>query len=148
MAGYGWHRDVVNDKLDTEVAGVKRTAIANGEARTRTTIGVTKGTRTDIDAQAAAPTVAQIKTGFVVHTSTSGASTLTSPTGALLDAGFPGMEVGDTIEYYYLNDGNQSITLTGASGTTALTAAVILTLEGRLIVHTKTATDTFDVFAL
>ena len=146
MAGYGWHRDVANDKLDTEVAGVKRASIAAGESTPRGTIGVTKGTRTDINAQNAAPTVAQIKTGFVVHTSTSSGGTLTSPIGTLLEAGFPGMEVGDTISYYYLNDGNQTVTLTGDTGTTALAVQLILTLQGAVIVHVKTATDTFDVF--
>jgi len=103
-------------------------------------------TRVDIDAQNGTLTAANVRTGFIVHTTVTGAGTITCPTGVALEAEFPDMTVGDCVEMYYLNDGTQTATLTGAAGTTALSAQTIATLQGRTFVFRKTATDAFDVF--
>lgn len=104
-------------------------------------------TREDQDAQNATMLAATLINGFLVHTSVTGAGTLTVDTGANLDTAFPEWQVGETMECYYLNDGNQTVTLTGASGTTALSAQTILTLQGRVIRFLKTAAATYSVWA-
>jgi len=99
---------------------------------------------TDIDAQAAAPTAAQVLGGIITHNSKTGASTLTVPTGALLDAAVPGLAIGETIKCYYINRGNQEITVTAAAGITIGDAGqTVATNESALLVFLKTASETF-----
>ena len=148
MAGFGWRRDPTNAKLDVEAGGTRRFGFRESEPHARKTLGSTKGTVTNIDSQSIGPTAAQIKTGLVIHTSVTGAGTITVPTGAEMEAAFPGLEIGDTIECYYVNDGNQTVTLTGDTGTTALSAQTILTLQGAIIVFMKTGDETYDVIAV
>lgn len=110
--------------------------------------GVTRAvTRVDVDAQNATLPAATLAAGFLVHTSATGGGTLTVDTGANLDTAFPEWQVGEVMECYYLNDGNQTVTLTGASGTTALSAQTIATLQGRVIRFLKTAAQTYSVWA-
>jgi len=101
-------------------------------------------TVTDIDAQAAAPTAAQVLGGIITHNSKTGPSTLTVPTGALLDAAVPGLGIGDTIKCYYINRGDQTITVTAAAGITVGDAGqTVATNESALLVFLKTASETF-----
>lgn len=102
--------------------------------------------RVDIDAQSGTITAANMISGLVVHTSVTGAGTITMDTGTAIDAAFPGLAVGDAIDVYYLNDGTQTVTLTGAAGTTALSASTIATLKGVRLTFLKTATNAFSVF--
>ena len=83
-------------------------------------------TITNIDAQNATPTIAQIKGGVVVHTSVTGAGTATVPTGTAMSAGVSGVAIGSTIKWLYYNDGNQTVTITAATDHTLVggTAAV------------------------
>ena len=76
----------------------------------------------------------------------SAGGTLTVDTAANLDAAFPEWQVGETMECHYVNDGDQTVTLTGATGTTRLSAQTIATLQGRRIVFLKTATSTYIVW--
>lgn len=103
-------------------------------------------TRVDVDSQNATLPAATLASGFLVHTSVTGGGTLTVDTGANLDAAFPEWQVGETMECYYLNDGNQTVTLTGDTGTTALSAQTIATLQGRRIIFLKTAAATYSVW--
>ncbi len=150
MAGFGFRRDVAGASLDIEIASVRRVGWRKDEALERGSVGAaaTLGTIVDIAAQNAAPTAAQIAVGFIDHASTSSAGTMTVPTGELMEAGFPGLETGDTIKFYDLNSGTQTVTLTGATGTTMLSAQTVLTLQGRLIVFVRTASEVFDVFGV
>ena len=86
-------------------------------------------TRVDVDAQNATLPAATLLSGFLVHTSVTGAGTLTVDTGANLDSNFPEWQVGEVYSCYYLNDGTQTVTLTGASGTTAIAATTVATLQ-------------------
>lgn len=104
-------------------------------------------TRVDVDAQNATLPAATLASGFLVHTSATAGGTLTVDTGANLDAAFPEWQIGETMRCHYLNDGNQTVTLTGASGTTALSAQTIATLQGRTIWFLKTAAATYSVWA-
>jgi hypothetical protein len=110
--------------------------------------GIGRGlTRVDVDSQNATLPAATLASGFLVHTSTSSGGTLTVDTGANLDAAFPEWQIGETMECSYLNDGNQTVTLTGDTGTTALSAQTIATLQGRRIIFLKTAAATYSVWA-
>lgn len=104
-------------------------------------------TRVDVDAQNAVLTAATLLSGFLVHTSVTGGGTLTVDTGANLDTAFPEWQIGEVFSCYYLNDGNQTVTLTGDTGTTALSAQTIATLQGRMIRFLKTAAATYSVWA-
>jgi len=83
-------------------------------------------TITDVDAQNATPTIAQILGGVVTHNSQTGAGTATVPTGTAMSAGVTGVAVGSTIKWTYYNRGNQTVTITAATGHTLVggTAAV------------------------
>ncbi len=110
--------------------------------------GISRGvTRVDVDSQNATLPAATLAAGFLVHTSATGGGTLTVDTGANLDTAFPEWQIGETMECLYLNDGNQTVTLTGDTGTTALSAQTIATLQGRTIRFLKTAAATYSVWA-
>lgn len=87
---------------------------------------VLQQTITDIDAQSATPTIAQILGGVIVHTSVTGAGTVTVPIGSAMSAGVSGVAVGSTINWLYYNDGSQTATITAAASHTLVggTAAV------------------------
>lgn len=106
-----------------------------------------KVTQVDIDAQNADLLAATIASGLLVHTSVTGGGTLTVDTAVNLDAAFPEWQIGETMECYYQNDGNQTVTLTGATGVTRVSAQTIATLQGRRIVFLKTAASTYIVWA-
>lgn len=103
-------------------------------------------TRVDVDAQNATLPASTLASGFLVHTSVTGGGTLTVDTGANLDAAFPEWQTGETMVCHYLNDGTQTVTLTGAAGVTAISAQTIATLQGRRIVFLKTAAATYLVW--
>jgi hypothetical protein len=104
-------------------------------------------TRVDADEQNTVVTVAIIKSGLLVHTSVTGGGTLTLPTAELMLAGFPDMEIGEVITFEYLNDGDQTVTLTGDTDMTRLSAQTIATLQGRTIFIQKTSSTAFICWA-
>ena len=95
-------------------------------AETTTPNIVLNQTITDVDAQNATPTIAQILGGVIVHTSVTGAGTATVPTGTAMSAGVSEVAVGSTIKWLYYNDGSQTVTITAATDHTLVggTAAV------------------------
>lgn len=101
----------------------------------------------DLDATNGTLTAARIKAGILVHTSVTGPGTLTLDTGANIDAAFPGLQIGEVIECYVVNDGDQTVTLASAAGATvADTGQTIATNESVLLLLRKTAADTFIVY--
>lgn len=104
-------------------------------------------TRVDVDSQNATLPAATLLAGLLVHTSVTGGGTLTVDTGANLDSAFPEWQVGEVYSCFYLNDGDQTVTLTGDTGTTRLSAQTIATLQGRRINFLKTAAATYSVWA-
>jgi len=104
-------------------------------------------TRVDVDAQNADLLVATFASGLLVHTSTSSGGTLTLDTGANFDTAFPDWQVGEVRECYYQNDGNQTVTLTGATGMVRVSAQTIATLQGRRINVLKQAATDYIVWA-
>lgn len=110
--------------------------------------GVSHGlTRVDLDSQSGTLSAATLASGLLVHTSTSGAGSITIDTAANLDTEFPDWQIGETMECHYLNDGNQTVTLTGSSGVTAVAAQTFATLTGGTIVILKTAAATYIMWA-
>lgn len=83
------------------------------------------GVVTDYDAQSATLTTAGISGGTVSQNSQTGASTLTTPTGAQLTAAY-GDVTGTTLDVVFNNRGNQTSTVTGGDGSCVVvgTAAV------------------------
>ena len=110
--------------------------------------GISYGlTRVDLDAQSGSLLAATLASGLLVHTSVTGVGTITIDTAANLDSNFPDWQIGETMECHYLNDGVFTITLTGASGVTAIAAQTFLTLKGATIVILKTAASTYIMWA-
>lgn len=105
------------------------------------------GAQVDTDAQNADLTAAILATGLLVHTSVTGGGTLTVDTAANLDTAFPEWAIGEIRTCHYVNDGNQTVTLTGSTGTTRLAATTIATLQGRRICVKKTAASTYITWA-
>ncbi|HEV3340782.1 MAG TPA: hypothetical protein VG125_10515 [Pirellulales bacterium] len=72
--------------------------------------------KTSVNAQNAAPTIAQLLGGYISHTSQTGAGTFTTPTGAAISGGIAGVAVGDAFSVLYANIGNQTVTITAGDG--------------------------------
>lgn len=109
--------------------------------------GIGKGlAQVDVDGQNATLPAATLAAGLLVHTSVTAGGTLTVDTAANLDIAFPEWQIGETMECHYVNDGDQTVTLTGATGTTRVSAQTIATLQGRRIVFLKTAASTYIVW--
>lgn len=102
--------------------------------------------RVDIDAQSGTITAANMVSGLIVHTSVTGAGTITTDTGTAIDAAFASLAVGDSLDIYYVNDGTQTVTLTGAAGCVVLSAATIATLQGCRFTFIKLAANSYNVF--
>lgn len=106
---------------------------------------VLQQTITDVDAQNATPTIAQILGGIVTHNSKTGAGTVTVPTGAAMSAGVSGVAVGTTIKWLYYNRGSQTATITqAASGHTLVGGTAAVTTGKHMeIVSVCTAANTW-----
>jgi len=103
---------------------------------------VEKLTPVDVDAQNSTLTVAQIAAGIVVHTSTTGGGTVTTDTALNIIAGSSGVgrlkKNGASIKVYYINDGDQTLTLQAGDGVTvADTGNTILTNEAAVLVFRR-----------
>ncbi len=121
--------------------GTTTLAALNATGLTKTPNRVSQNTITDIDAQNAAPTIAQILGGIVVHTSITGLGTATVPTGTAMSGGISGVAVGSTIKWLYYNDGSQTVTITAAAGHTLVGGTAAVTL-GKYVQITSVCTAT------
>jgi hypothetical protein len=111
---------------------------------TKTPNPVFQQTITDVDAQNATPTIAQILGGIVTHNSKTGAGTCTVPTGTLMSGGVSGVAVGSTIKWMYYNRGNQTVTITPATDHTLVGGtAAVTTGKWMMITSVCTATKTW-----
>jgi len=120
----------VNTDEDVVLGGAMSvTGVITATGSTITPNPVLNQTITDINAQSATPTIAQIRGGVIIHTSMTGAGTATVPTGTAMSAGITGVAVGSTVKWLYYNDGDQTVTITAATGHTLVggTAAVTTT---------------------
>jgi len=76
--------------------------------------------------QNSTPTAAQLLGGIVTQTGQTGAGTFTLPTGTQLSSAVTGVATGDTFDCIFANlGGSQTITITGASGSTVIGTAAV-----------------------
>lgn len=100
---------------------------------------------------AGALVAATLMSGLILRTGPTGAFADTIDTGANLDAAFPNMAVGDTIDVYYSCSVAFASTITANTGVTLRTAAannVIAASTGRLLHLEKTGTATYDLYVI
>lgn len=84
---------------------------------------------TDIDTQNGTLTAAAIAGGIIVHTSVTAAGTLTFDTAANILAAFPGIQTGEVIKCYVINDGAWTDTFAVAAGLTIGDVGQTLAIE-------------------
>jgi len=103
----------------------------------------------DLDAQSGTLSAAQIVGGILVHTSVTGAGTLTTDTAANIIAAFPGIEAGDAIECRVINDGTQVVTLAGGTGVTVADAGQTIGAdESALLLFVCNSATTMTVYTV
>jgi len=116
----------------TMTAGTGLTATTGGVTATAGGLLVTAGrirevmSATDINTQNDTMVVADIAKGIYVHTSVTGAGTVTTDTAANIIAGEGGVGAltadDQCLKCYYINDGDQTVTFGGGSGVTVADA--------------------------
>jgi hypothetical protein len=81
--------------------------------------------------QSSTPTAAQLLGGVLTQTGSTGAGTITLPTGTAVSAAFADAPaVGDSFDCVFVNiGGSQTLTVTGATGTTVVGGATIATAK-------------------
>jgi hypothetical protein len=73
-------------------------------------------------------------------------ATFTLDTGANLSAAIPGVAVGETIDFVVSNASNQTITMSGASGTVLANVMTVPTLTTRIFFANCTGTNTWVIY--
>lgn len=95
--------------------------------------------------QSITPTVTQLLGGVLSHASVTGAGTATLPTGTVLSTAVH-PSVGDSFEVLYANTGTQTVTITGATGSTVVGTAAVATLLTARMTFVNTGTNTWNVY--
>jgi len=106
---------------------------------------------TNYDDQDATLAAAALAGGIIVHTSNTAGGTLTFDTAANIIAAFPGIGVGDAVECYLINDGDQTDTLAADGGATVTLGDVGQVLEineSAILLILVTATTTVTVYTI
>ena len=99
-------------------------------------------TVTDDDARHLTLAAEDIKGGINVHTTVTGAGTVTCDTAANIIDKVPLTADGQCIVSYYVNDGNQTATFAVAAGTTITNVAnTVATNEAATLIWRRTASD-------
>ena len=150
--------------LDVKVGGIVATtggvtATAGGVTATAGGVTVTAGgllvtagrirevmTHVDVDTQNHTLTAANIFAGIVVHTSTTGAGTVTTDTAVnIVAAGLTADN--QCIMCWYINDGDQTVTFAGGEGVTvADTGQTVATNESALLLFRRTSATTVTMY--
>lgn len=100
--------------------------------------------------QNSTPTAAQLLGGIVTQTGATGAGTVTTPTGAVLSAAIPGVQVGFAFSTLFVNlGGAQTLTITaGASGMTIIGTAAVGTGKSATLTFVNTAVNTWNCYVV
>ena len=96
--------------------------------------------------QSTTPTAAQLLGGFLSHNSTTGAGTATLDTGTNISSAISGVAVGDAFICVYANLGSQTVTITGATGSTVIGTAAIPTGKNATLYFINTGSNTWNVY--
>lgn len=96
-------------------------------------------------------TAAQVAGGIISCNKGSDAGlTVTTPTGTLLDAGFPSAKVGSTFELTITNNNNSgassTVTVTGGTGVTIVGSTTVARFGGSTYRFVKTGTATYSAY--
>jgi len=120
------------------IGGVSTGILSIGRTTTGTIFGGVVNTA--IATQNGTPTAANLIGGLITHASTTGAGTLTTPTGTQMDTAISGVTSGDNFWCVYANTGNQTVTITaGASGVTLTGSAAVPAGKNAQMFWTRTA---------
>ena len=107
------------------------------------------GTVTSIATQNGTPTASQLLGGIITHASTTGAGTLTTPTGTALSSAITGIKVGYNFQVLYANTGNQTVTITaGATGMTIVGTVAVPATKNAEIFFVNTAANTWIAYVV
>jgi len=98
--------------------------------------------------QNSTPTAAQLLGGIFTHQSQTAGGTCTLDTGTNISTAVTGVTVGDTFNCLYANVGNQTVTLTGASGSTVIGTASVLAGANALMIFINTGSNAWSVYTL
>lgn len=103
-------------------------------------------TLTTLSSQNITPTAAQLRGGYVEHVTVTAGGTATLPTGTNLSAALVGAATGDSFETVYINSGNQTGTITGATGSTVIGTAAVAAGKNANLRFVCTGTNTWNVY--
>ena len=98
--------------------------------------------------QNSTPTAAQLLGGLVTQQSQTAGGTVTFPTGTQLSAAFPGVVVGSAFTTTFANIGNQTLTFTGATGSTVVGTAALATLKNARLTFVNTGSNAWNVYTM
>jgi hypothetical protein len=99
--------------------------------------------------QSSTPTSAQLLGGIVTQTGSTGAGNITLPTGTALSAAMPAgsAAVGDAFDVWFVNvGGGQTLTLTGATGTTVSGTVAIPSAKFAVARFINTGSNTWNIY--
>lgn len=98
--------------------------------------------------QSSTPTSAQLLGGLLTQTSATGAGAITLPTGTALSTACNRTPVvGDTFDCKFINiGGGQTLTVTGATGTTVVGGATIATAKSAVLSFYNTGANTWNIY--
>lgn len=97
--------------------------------------------------QSSTPTAAQLLGGFLTQTGSTGAGAVTLPTGTALSAACPRTPAtGDCFECVFANlGGGQTLTITGATGTTVVSGGAIATAKSAVLKFICTGSNAWSI---
>lgn len=100
--------------------------------------------------QSSTPTSAQLLGGILTQTGATGAGTVTLPTGTALSAACPRTPAtGDSFDVLFANlGGSQTLTITGATGTTVRGTAAVGTGKNATMKFVCTGSNTWDIYCV
>lgn len=98
--------------------------------------------------QSVTPTAAQLLGGALTHASTVGAGTCTLDTGTNISTAIVGVAVGDSFVCTYANTGSQTVTLTGASGSTMVGTVIVTTGKNAIMTFINTGSNAWKVYTM
>ena len=97
--------------------------------------------------QNSTPTIAQLMGGIVTQTGQTGSGTVTLPLGATITAAFNSVPVGYTFSCIFANlGGGQTLTITGATGTTVLGTTGVASGKNAELFFNNTGAGTWNVY--
>jgi hypothetical protein len=99
--------------------------------------------------QNSTPTATQLFGGVVTQTGATGAGTVTLPTGTQISSVITNPQVGDTFTCMFANlGGSQTLTITGATGSTVIGTAAVGTGKNATMQFVCTGPNTWNVYCM